>query len=39
LTHRVHVVEIQGDSYRLQASLKAKNADFRGPKFDENFRV
>jgi DNA replication protein DnaC len=24
LTHRVHVVEIQGDSYRLQASLKAK---------------
>jgi DNA replication protein DnaC len=24
LTHRVHVVEIQGESYRLQASLKAK---------------
>jgi DNA replication protein DnaC len=24
LTDRVHVVEIQGDSYRLQASLKAK---------------
>jgi len=24
LTHRVHVVEIQGDSYRLRASLKAK---------------
>lgn len=24
LTHRVHVVEIHGDSYRLQASLKAK---------------
>jgi DNA replication protein DnaC len=24
LTHRVHVVEIDGDSYRLQASLKAK---------------
>ncbi len=24
LTHRVHVVEIEGDSYRLQASLKAK---------------
>jgi DNA replication protein DnaC len=24
LTHRVHVIEIQGDSYRLQASLKAK---------------
>lgn len=24
LTHRVHVVEIQGDSYRLQASLKSK---------------
>ena len=24
LTHRVHVVEIQGESYRLQSSLKAK---------------
>jgi DNA replication protein DnaC len=24
LTHRVYVLEIQGDSYRLQASLKAK---------------
>ncbi len=24
LTHRVHVIEIQGDSYRLKASLKSK---------------
>ena len=24
LTHHVHVVEIEEDSYRLQASLKAK---------------
>ena len=25
LTHRVHIVEIQGDSYRLKASLKANS--------------
>lgn len=26
LTHRVHILEIQGDSYRLKASLKTQNA-------------
>ena len=27
LTHRVHVMEIQGESYRLKASLKKKGGD------------
>ena len=26
LTHRVHIVEITGDSYRLQSSMKSKTA-------------
>lgn len=27
LTHRVHIVEIKGESYRLQASMKAKKGE------------
>jgi len=27
LTHRVHIVEVPGDSYRFKASLKAREAD------------
>jgi DNA replication protein DnaC len=36
LTHRVHILEINGDSYRLKAGMKSKEQEGGGPEKKEN---